>query len=310
MKRNWPEYSLALIEVDGGLQVRQADDAYLARDWRLTDSVLHVIEVAQRYGLVCMIQNRHPQASKREPFGDGAIYLSFSRSAHEYWVLGLNDNAGSTSSSRSDVIRVLFNKNFRHALIQANVPFQVEKFRNASNIEVPVEYVENATKACIPYLDFNAQQRGKSGVPGQYPGFRDETDIERWLMEYLTSNLIDRKISVLGRQVRIDVGIIDILLRDEEVQGLIVVEVKQGRAQPVHVEKQLARYLTSPYLASIAKGGPITGCLVAELIESTTKDAIERIGSGLVAYSITWHSSSNVTMRRVAGRWPSSPSLA
>lgn len=305
MERSWPEYSLELIDIEDGLRVRQGDDAYMARGWNLTNSVLDIVEMALRHGLICMIQNRHLQPSKREPMGDGAVYLSFSRSANEYWVLGLNDNAGLNRRSRSNVVRVLFNKMYRHALIYADIPFQVEKFRNASNIEVPVEFVERAMTACLPYLDSHARQRGKSGVPGDYAGFRDEADIERWLMENLNNRLLGRAFSILGRQMRIDVGIVDILLRDETTEGLIVVEVKQGRSQPVHVVEQLARYLSSQDLALIAKGRPILGCLVAELIEATTKAAVERIGKPIVAYSITWRGRSNVKMNKVAGNWPS-----
>ena len=251
-----------------------------------------------------MIQNRHPQPSKRAPMGDGAVYLSFARCATEYWVLGLNDNAGPDSRSRSDVQRVLFNKKYRSALVQADIPFQHEKFRNASNIEVQVEYVDAAINACLPYLDSHALQRGKGGIGGTYPGFRDEADIERWLMENMSEQLLGRRLSIVARQKRIDVGIIDILLRDEVTGGLVVLEVKQGRAQPVHVLEQLARYVASPDLKRLASGRPVFGCLVAELIEETTRAAIEGSPMPIVGFTVSWKSNDKVSIRRAAGDWP------
>lgn len=305
MNRAWTKYCLELAETDGGLFIRQADEAYLARDWRLTKSVLEVVEIALSRGLACMIQNRHPQPSKRAPMGDGAIYLSFARRSTEYWVLGLNDNAGPDRRSRSDVRRVLFNKLYRSALVQADVPFQLEKFRNASNLEVPVEHVEAAIDACLPYLDSHALQRGKGGLRGSYVGFRDEADIERWLMENMNDELLGRRVSIVARQKRIDVGIIDILLRDEATGGLIVMEVKQGRAQPVHVVEQLTRYLASQDTKSFASGRPIFGCLVAEVIEQNTRAAIENSPVPVVGFTITWKSKDKVLLRRAAGDWPS-----
>ena len=304
MNRSWPKHSLELVEAEGGLLVKQGHEAYLARDWRLTKSVLEVVETALNRGLVCMIQNRHPQPSKRAPMGDGAIYLSFARSATEYWVLGLNDNAGPDRRSRCDVRRVLFNKNYRSALVQADVPFQHEKFRNASNLEVPVEYVDAAINACLPYLKIHALQRGKGGVEGSYPGFRDEADIERWLMENMSDELLGRRVSIIARQKRIDVGIIDILLRDDETGGLVVLEVKQGRAQPVHVLEQLTRYLASPDMKTLASGRPVFGCLVAELLEETTRAAIERSPVPIVGFTINWKSNDKILIRRAAGNWP------
>lgn len=303
MKRAWKEFSLELADTDGGLRVRQGDDSYIARGWKLTQSVLAVVEVALSHGLGCMIQNRHPQSSKREPAGDGAVYLSFARKPTEHWVLGLNENAGADRQGRSNVVRALFNKNYRHALVQADIPFQVEKFRNASNIEVPIEFAEHALKACLPYLDSHAGQKGKGGIEGEYPGFRDEADIERWLMENLNEGTFGRGLSIVGRQVRIDVGIIDILARDELTDSIVVIEVKQGRAQPTHVVAQLARYIASEDVARIANGFPVKGMIVAELIESTTKDAIERSASNLLGYTIEWRSSRSVVVEKVAGKW-------
>ncbi|MBI5376409.1 MAG: DUF91 domain-containing protein [Candidatus Schekmanbacteria bacterium] len=304
MKRIWEKYDLTIEQVDRGLLISQGGDAYVAKEWRLTQQVIKIIEIALQNGLVSLIQNGHPQPSKREPMGDGAEYLSFGRVPNELCLMVLNKNSPTNPNSRTDVKKVLFRKHYRHVLKQSDIPFEVEKYRNASNIEVPVDYVEKAIKACLPYLDIHAPRKGRRGHPEKYPGFSEEADIERWLMENLDEHSLGRKIRVIDRQVRVETGLIDILLQDKVSEGLIIFEVKQGRAQPIHVEEQIARYLTSPYIQNLANGKPVIGCLVAELVESTVKKAVENSQHPIVAFEIKWDSPKNVTLKRVAGSWP------
>ncbi|RMF92411.1 MAG: DUF91 domain-containing protein [Candidatus Schekmanbacteria bacterium] len=303
MKKEWTEHDLTIEQIGRGLLISQGGDSYVAKEWRLTQPVIDMIELALKYGLVCLIQNGHPQTSKREPKGDGAEYISFARKPNELSPVVLNANSPSNKKYRTDVKQVLFRKHYRHVLKQADIPFKVENFRNASNIEVPVEYVEEAIKACQPYFDIHAPKKGKRGIAGEYPGFRDEADIERWLMENLDDNSFDRRIQVIDRQVRVEGGIIDILIKDKDSGGLVILEVKQGRAQPVHVEEQIPRYLTSPYIQNLANGKPVTGCLVAELIESSVKKAIENSPHHIVGYEIKWQATEKVTLNKVVGCW-------
>lgn len=87
MERVWPEQGLKVSEVSRGLLVEQRGDAYVAKNWRLSSSVIDVINRALHYGLISLIQNGQPQTSKREPTGDGAEYLSFARRPNEYWIM-------------------------------------------------------------------------------------------------------------------------------------------------------------------------------------------------------------------------------
>jgi hypothetical protein len=306
MEKSWPKFDLTISQHDRGLLISQHGKAYIAKHWRLATPVIEMVEIALVHGLTSLIQNGAPQSSKLEPSGDGAEYLSFARKPNEYWVMVINDNSATSRRSRSDVNKVLFSKRYRHVLKQAEIPCQVEKFRNASNIEVPAKYAEAAIKACLPYLDIHAIRSGRRGVTGEYPGFRNEADIEKWLMENLNDQQLGRKIKVEGRQIRIDTGLmIDILLRDKESGELIVLEIKQGRAQPKDVEEQLQRYVSSPDVKNRAQGRPVIGCLVAELVESSVKAAVENAKYPVVAFEIQWHPTDSVTLKRVAGSWPS-----
>ncbi len=164
-------------------------------------------------------------------------------------------------------------------------------------------FTEDAVKACIPYLDIHAKRGGKRGKAGEYPGFREEADIERWLMENLSDQLLGRNIMVIDRQVRIDVGIIDILLEDRDNGGIIILEVKQGRAQPIVIEEQLNRYITSEDIIKRAQGKPISGCVVAEKIEHTVIDAINNSPHNITGYEITWYNKNLVDLKWKGGEW-------
>jgi len=302
----WEPAQLTLTEVEAGLLIQQHEDSYIARHWRLTPDVLSVVQLAMNFGLVCMIQNRHPQASKRGARGDGTVYMSFARRSTEYWVLTIDQNSSVTGKKPWGRLKqVLISKRYRHALQQASIPHDVEPFSNASNIQVPFEYAEAALRACTPYLDYHAMRRGRSGHEGQYPGFRDEADIERWLMENLEArNPLGRAWRILERQVRTDAGILDILLQDQPDGTPIVLEVKQGRAQPRDVQEQLHRYVHSQYIRGRFGRCMVVGCLLAEKIEPTVAKAVADSSFPALAFEIRWHSAENIEIRCVAGEWP------
>ena len=157
----------------------------------------------------------------------------------------------------------------------------------------------------MQYADSHAPRNGRSGHKGIYPGFRDEADIERWLMENLGSGtILGRPLELVDRQVRTETGIIDILLRDKVTGGALVLEVKQGRAQPEHVTAQLQRYVTSDYVRRSFGSSTAIGCLVAETIERNVQQAIESCGFPAVAFEIRWRSQGEVDINLVAGAWP------
>lgn len=289
------------------MRVTQGGDFYLAKGWRLGESVVQTIDLALGHGLTAMLQNGHPQASKRGFQGDGAVYMSFARTPAEYWVMAINDKSPSNTKDRSDVGTVLINKTYRHVLEEAGIPHEVETFRNASNIAVALEHADAALIACVPFAPLHGRRKGRRSVEGTYPGFRDEADIERWLMENLErpgESFLGRPIRIVGRQIPVGVGIVDILLSDQRTGGLIALEVKQGRAQPCDVDEQLMRYLNSAQLRTRGNGMPVLGCLVAEKVEHSVRTAVAHCGAPITAFEIKWLGSGSVSMNRVAGAWP------
>ena len=303
MYNEWKTYDLQIEDTENGLLITQNKDAYIAKKWKASPDVIKIIDLAIKYGLSCLIQNGHPQSSKREPKGDGAEYISFARAPNEFWVMCINEYSPSNKKTRTDVNQILFKRVYRGFLSQAEVPWEIEKFRNASNIVVKIEHVEDAIKACVPYFDIYAKRGGKRGNPEKYPGFREEADLERWLMENLSEDLLNRKIIISGRQVKIDCGIIDILLEDKDSGEIIVVEVKQGRAQPVVIEEQLHRYITSKDIIDRAKVKPILGCLVAEKIEETVVNSIVNSPHRIKGYELNWKSKDRVIFNYICGDW-------
>lgn len=47
--------------LDGGLLVRQCAEAYIARNWQLSQPTEELIKTAIGAGLSCMIRNDHPR---------------------------------------------------------------------------------------------------------------------------------------------------------------------------------------------------------------------------------------------------------
>jgi hypothetical protein len=298
------QFDLELIERDDGIEVRQFGDAYLAKGWRLTESVMSLVHLAAENNLGVMLQHGHPQSSNRLPNGDGTEYLSFARTQETYWVFAINDQSGLTRKSRSDVRWVLFNKAYRGPIAGAGVPSEIEPFRNASNIRVARDHVAAALASCLPWVDELGHRGGRRGAIGTFPGFRDEADIERRLMENIAALVPGRHFQLLGRQRTIDAGIVDLLLTEVERIGTVVVEVKQGRAQRQHVDEQLRRYLASRDVAKLTKGGRVVGCLVAERIDDGLRRHIRNCHPDIVAFEVRWISPTEITLKLVAGQWP------
>ena len=59
------ENGIRLEEVEEGLLVKQYNEAYVARKWRLSDNTIELVEAAIESGLRWMIRVQHPQAHAR-----------------------------------------------------------------------------------------------------------------------------------------------------------------------------------------------------------------------------------------------------
>lgn len=310
----WPDHRLTMAPHPAGLWVGQEIEGerqeYLVRGWAMSPSLRRVIDVALAHGLTCLLQNGHPQSSKRGLLGDGAVYLSFARRPEEYWVLVVNDRSGKPTPSgglRTSVDMVLFNHHYRHALEQAGVEHAIEPYRSASNMEVPVAALEQALAACAPYIAHHAPRSGKRGAQGAYPGFRDEADIERHLWQRLQTDrcFLGRAITPIERQLRIANGFIDILVRDDASGGIIVIEIKQGRAQKDAVLTQLPRYVQHDDIRALAAGRPIAGVLVAEHIDAGVIAACQHLNipERVLAVEVAWKGPASISLVHRYGSW-------
>lgn len=81
---------VVLEKVHGGLVVRQDDEAYVARNWVLTEPVIALVEAAMSAGLCWMIRTEHPRRNARWPNKRGVVYLAFSPSQHQQWALAVD----------------------------------------------------------------------------------------------------------------------------------------------------------------------------------------------------------------------------
>ncbi|MBK9578949.1 MAG: DUF91 domain-containing protein [Fibrobacteres bacterium] len=283
----FPEIGLELEQAAEGVVVRQFGDAYVARNWRLTDDVIAKIKICLGSGLKAMIQVRHPEYANRMPKGDGVIYFSFARSEKEMWIVVFNDNSPFPKKRPFDnVSTVLINKRFRHFLTAGDIPWVTEKGRSACNVEIPCEFLETAIASCLKGMEGDFQ-KNLSILGDQKGGFRGESDIEKWLME----NLEDRsggQLEIIGRQVRLENGIIDILAIDKDSDQVLIIEVKQQRAVSSVVEEQIPRYLASQRVMGICKNRRAIGVLVAEEIPESIRRLIREHSLPLRGYEIKW----------------------
>lgn len=85
---------LCIEEVPEGLLVRQVSEAYVAKSWRLTSSVISLLKKATKCDLGCMIRQDHPRGNARSHNTRGAVYQAFSPYPTLQWALAIDSLQG------------------------------------------------------------------------------------------------------------------------------------------------------------------------------------------------------------------------
>lgn len=117
------DFGIELEDTAHGLLVRQYDEAYVARNWRLTSSVVELVETCLGSGLRWMIRTDHPRRNSRWPNPRGVVYLAFSPTEDDQWSLAID----SWRSNRDDYGRAVFNGKYQTQFFQHDIPFDFEK---------------------------------------------------------------------------------------------------------------------------------------------------------------------------------------
>lgn len=101
----------------------------------------------------------------------------------------------------------------------------------------------------------------------------------------IISNVVGRKLKLVGRQYETTVGPIDLLAQDKENQQYIVIELKKGRTAD-KVYGQISRYM-GWVRKNLAGGSAVAGVIVAEKIDAKLRAAVDAHDTdvSLVKYS-------------------------
>ena len=122
----WSTDDILLEEIDGSLYVTQGDRKYKARDWKLSDHLVDIINLAVSYGIGCVWRKNHPQKRYFKGggyFEEGSHHIGFSRSSGERWVFLIGGEAGPP-----EIRKITFEKHYGEFLKATKVEIDKATF--------------------------------------------------------------------------------------------------------------------------------------------------------------------------------------
>ncbi len=275
-------HGVVLEEVEEGLLVRQHDDAYVARGWRLSANTIELVTTALESGLTWMIREGHPQAHARWPSGRGRVYLAFSPTRTDQWSVAID----TVTPGGDDYGKAVFNGKYHRQFRERDVPYAFEKRnRGAGHMEVARPHVLDVIRM-MPGLDHSALQLGRGDRAA--PGFATEYDIQRAILFGWAGTPFGRSWTLVGDEVPVDEGPnprrIDVLARNEFTRDWLVVEVKRAEASPDAV-RQLQGYLDTLSMREPYRGGNLVGAIMAERVPDHVRALVR--AAQMTAYEAT-----------------------
>ena len=278
------DFGIELEDTAHGLLVRQYDEAYVARNWRLTPSVIELVETCLGSGLHWMIRTDHPRRNSRWPNPRGVVYLAFSTTEDDQWSLAID----SWRSNRDDYSRAVFNGKYQTQFFQHDIPFDFEKRnKGAGHMEVARELVIPTIRK-LGTFDHNVLQMFRPQPDTE--GYGTEYDIQRDLLVNWTQTVLAQEgYNVVQDEFPVDGGLtsrrIDILSQHPSSQAWLIVELTRAEANHAAVA-QVADYLRALGTKDEFNSGRLEGCLIAERIPEPIAKACE--AEGIRAYEINW----------------------
>lgn len=278
------DFGIDLEDTEHGLLVRQYDQAYVARNWRLTPSVVELVETCLGSGLRWMIRTDHPRRNSRWPNPRGVVYLAFSPTEDDQWSLAID----SWRSNRDDYGRAVFNGKYQTQFFQHDIPFDFEKRnKGAGHMEVTRELVIPTIRK-LSTLDHNVLQMFRPQPDTE--GYGTEYDIQRdLLVNWVQTVFAQEGYNVVQDEFPVDGGLtsrrIDILSQHASSQDWLIIELKRAEANHAAVV-QVADYLLALGKKDEFNSGRLEGCLIAERIPEPIARACE--AEGIRAYEVSW----------------------
>ena len=274
---------IRLEEVEQRLLVRQYDDAYVARKWRLSDNTIELVRTAVESGLWWMIREQHPQSHARWPAGKGRVYLAFSPTRYSQWSVAID----SVNSSGEDFGKAVFNGKYHHQFVKRDIKYDFEK-RNRKSGHMEVKRPDVLpTISILAQFDHSVLYLGRNS--DAVCGFSTEYDIQRPILEQWEETPFSEFASIEGSEVPAEDGPnprrIDILARNAHTGDRLVVELKRAEAG-VEAIHQLLGYLEALGQRDGFNDGQRRGVIVAERIPDAVKNLAK--DAGVLAYQISY----------------------
>jgi len=269
--------------IDGGLLVRQGDEAYVARKWQLTSTTEELIQTAIGSGFGCMIRDDHPRRNSRWPNPRGVVYLAFSTTANNQWSLAID----TFNPAREDFSAAVFNGKYQAQFRDAGISFKFEGRNKGSGHLVVARKDVIKTIQAISNFDHSVLALNRTKHDGE--GFTTEYVLQRQILSNWKQTPWGDRYDVVQDEFPVDGGLtsrrIDILARDRVNGDWLIIELKRAEANIAAVQ-QVAEYLLALGARDDFSNGRLDGVLVAERISSTVRGIAEN--EGVAAYEASW----------------------
>lgn len=246
MEKRWASINLTISEVENGLVIDQAGERYLAREWRLSDEVVSVIDRAIASGLGCIIQDTSPQRNRRLPVNEcGVEYIGFSQRPEECRVFVLDQYSLERKKDRRHPTQVTFAKHYRGVPDSAGVPFADER-GGGKNVFVPIVELDAALAACgageRARIEATRRARDWKRARDESLGITSEDLLEAWIMAEWKTFPFGRRLTRIRNQMPAN-GYSDLLAEDPRAKAEVIFELKRGIADAKVIREQLTRYV-------------------------------------------------------------------
>lgn len=274
---------IEVVNLDDGLLVRQAGEAYVARNWQLSSATEELIETAIASGLGCMIRDDHPRKNSRWPNTRGVVYLAFSPTTGEQWSLAID----SFRPGRGDYSVAVFNGKYQAQFADADIPFRFEgRNKGSGHLVVARSHVIPTIRA-LARFDHSVLALNRTTHNGE--GFTTEYVLQRQILTNWALTPWAERYEVVQDEFPVDGGLtsrrIDILARDKRTGDWLIIELKRAEASVAAVH-QVADYLLALGRRDDFSPGRLDGVLVAERVPLSVRAVAEN--EGVAVYEARW----------------------
>lgn len=272
---------ISVMDTTYGLLVRQYENAYIARGWRVTDKLTELIQTSIDSKLYWMLRDGHPQVHALWPSTKGRAYLAFSPTRDKQWAVAID----TINSDGSNYGKAVFNGKYHEQFKKNGIEFLFEK-RNtgAGHMEVARHQVLETIRK-MSNFDHSVLYKNKSSGP--INGFSTEYDIQRSLLLYWAETPFAKDFTIVGDEVpinlasrnsaRSNLGRIDILAKHTTRNEYLIIEIKRAKATEAAL-KQISGYLGALKQREDMSTALFKGCLIAERIPRSLASSAGRLG--------------------------------